>query len=120
MAGEQAGIEQEAAQVAIPGAATATIPSTDCDAEVPQTQQRSSSPKPESGAFPQDVEARAATTPSSDSAAEVKYDIEHMPVRDDPRLWSKGRKYGIVAIVSAGALSESRLRSPLCRWLPCH
>lgn len=119
MAVENSGIEREAARIAVPGVANTAIPSADRDAEISPTQQRSSSPSLEPEASSEDVEARAATVQSSERRAEAKADIEHMPVYDDPRLWSRGRKYGIVAIVSAGALSESR-RCSSNRCLPCY
>ncbi|KLO08653.1 MFS general substrate transporter [Schizopora paradoxa] len=42
---------------------------------------------------------------SSESAASVAVgDIEHMPVRDDPRAWSRTRKNTILAIVASAAM----------------
>ncbi|KZT12154.1 MFS general substrate transporter [Laetiporus sulphureus 93-53] len=35
---------------------------------------------------------------------EVKFDIEHAEVHDDPRKWSKARKYVIVAMISAASM----------------
>lgn len=33
----------------------------------------------------------------------IKLDIEHAVVKDDPRKWSKSRKYAIVALISLAA-----------------
>lgn len=79
-------IESDIAKLAVPGAAAGAIPDPDLDQVVAADQAKG------------DVEKAAGDSPAPAT------DIEHLPVDDDPRLWSAARKWGILAIVSFGAL----------------
>ncbi|CAE6415090.1 unnamed protein product [Rhizoctonia solani] len=50
----------------------------------------------------QDAHEAARQTPQS-----VPFDIEHQPVDNDPRLWSKNRKITIVAIIAFATLAPT-------------
>ncbi|KAH9922611.1 major facilitator superfamily domain-containing protein [Fomitopsis serialis] len=41
---------------------------------------------------------------ADENLVQVKLDIEHAVVKDDPRKWSKGRKYVIVAMISGASM----------------
>ncbi|PWN24364.1 MFS general substrate transporter [Jaminaea rosea] len=107
----------EIATTAIPATAALPIPSVDEDLvrqEASSSFSSSSPPPPpaHSGGKRKDEEDVPPSPPSSSSHSEeyehdangMPTDIEHVPVTDDPRLWSEARKWYQVFIVSYGAL----------------
>lgn len=96
-------VETDVAKLAIPSAAAEPIPDPDQDLKAKETAKASApSSRPDLEAGPAtDTEGQGA---DSNTSTLIPTDIEHVPVDDDPRLWSPARKWCIVAIISYGAL----------------
>lgn len=93
-------VDEQAAQLPVVSNATSAIPPS--SQEVDGTAVPTSPPSPTPGTS-KDLEASHEPDSASDGSS-TPLDIEHVPVEDDPRLWSSARKWTQVAIVSYGAL----------------
>lgn len=117
---QSADLEERLAAIPAAGTAAEAIPDPDEDLRTQlqhdshRQEEQSSSISPSASHNIDDIELQrrtdevttssSATAAATPAAANAIFDIEHQPVHDDPRLWSAGRKWGIVAIVSYGAL----------------
>ncbi|CAO1625034.1 unnamed protein product [Parajaminaea phylloscopi] len=95
--------QERPAEAAIEVNAVSALPPSDEAASPSGSHSHSHSPTLPEESSERDVETAAGTSgvPSQD---EEVFDIEHMPVEDDPRKWSSARKWTQVFIVSYGAL----------------